>query len=220
MELDELKSSWRRLDQRVHELTLINRSLSIDNAVGKARSRLAPLMIGAAAGALIGAAFAIVSAIYVGDHWDSPAALFAGSFLCLMSLAYASVHAVRLHLAQRIDFALPVIEIQRSLASLQRWEAWSFHAMWMACCLLPLGVLNGVAIALQGAALWSRAPAWLVANILVCLAFGAGPLVVYLVSRRRQGKLAARMETFLSSRTIVDARAAIAEIDEFAGNDR
>jgi hypothetical protein len=76
MELDELKASWQRLDQRVQELTLINRRLMVDSSVRKARWRLAPLVMGAAAGALVGAFFAVLSAVFIGDH---PARLPHGS---------------------------------------------------------------------------------------------------------------------------------------------
>lgn len=216
MELDELKASWQQLDRRVHELTLINRRLMMDTAVRKARWRLAPLVMGAAAGALIGGFFAVLSAISMFDHRGSPAALFAGGFLLVMSLAFFVVHAGRLNLAHRIDFTRPVLEIQRSLASLQRWEAWSFHAVWLVCCLLPLAVLNGAALAMKGAMMWERAPAWVLVNILVLLAFGVGPLLLYLGSRRRQGKIAERMDTFLSSRSIISAREAFEEIEDFA----
>ena len=216
MELDELKASWKQLDRRVQELTLINRRLVTDNAVRKARWRLAPLVIGATVGALVGAAFAVLATIFIFDHLDSRAALMAGGFLLVMSLAFFVIHAGRLKLARQIDFTRPVLEIQRSLASLQRWEAWSFHAVWVTCCVLPLGIMLSLAIAMQGIRLWERAPVYVLANALVWAAFGVGPLLVYVWSRRRQGKLAARMDTFLSSHSITSARAAIAEIDEFA----
>jgi hypothetical protein len=216
MELDELKASWQQLDRRVQELTLINRRLMIDNAVRKARWRLAPLVMGAAAGALTGAFFAVLSAVYISDHLDSPAALFAGGALLVMSLAFFVIHAGRLHLARRIDFTRPVLEIQRSLASLQRWEAWSFHAVWVTCCVLPLGILNGAAIAMHGARIWERAPVYLLANLLVWLVLGVGPLLLYSWARRHHGRLAARMDAFLTSHSITSARAAIEEIDEFA----
>jgi hypothetical protein len=216
MELDELKASWQRLDRQVQELTLINRRLLMDRAARKVRWRLAPLVMGAAAGAFVGAFFAVLSGVFIGDHLDSPGALFAGGTLFVMSLAFCLMHGGRLYLVKRIDFTRPVVEIQRSLASLQKWEAWSFHAVWVACCVLPLGVLNGAAIAMHGTAIWERAPGYLLANLVVWLACGIGPLLLYAGSRRRQGKLAARMDAFLASHSIRSARAAIEEIDEFA----
>src|SRR5262245_12818875 len=125
MELDDLKASWQRLDQRVQVLTAINRRLVMDSAVRKARWQLAPMILGAGAGAFVGATFAVLSAIFMGDHRDSTAAMFAGSFLLVMSLLFFAIHAGRLLLAQRLDFTRPVVEIQRGLATLQRWEAWS-----------------------------------------------------------------------------------------------
>ena len=82
--------------------------------------------------------------------------------------------------------------------------------------MVPLGALNAAVFAMKGTMLWDRAPGWLLGNILVCLVFGFGPLLLYLASRRRQGRLAARMDKFLSSHSIASARAAIEEIDEFA----
>lgn len=216
MELDELKASWRRLDNQVQELTLINRRLMVDAAIRKARWRLAPLVIGAAVGAFVGAIFAVLAAAYIFDHLGSPLALFAGGTLLVMSLAFFVMHAGRLNLAWRIDYARPVLEIQRSLASLQRWEAWSFQAVWVSCCVLPLSALNGAVITLAGEALWEGAPVYLLVNALVWLVLGLGPLLLYHGSRRRKGKLAARMNVFLGSQSIASARAAIEEIDEFA----
>lgn len=216
MELDELKASWRRLDQQVQELTLINRRLLIDAAIRKARWRLAPLVTGAAVGAFVGAFFAVLAAVYMLDHLGSPLALFAGGTLFVMSLAFFVMHAGRLNLVRRIDYARPILEIQRSLASLQRWEARSFQAVWIACCVLPLTALNGAVITLAGRAIWDGAPVYLLVNALVWLALGLGPLLLYHGSRRRKGKLAARMNVFLGSQSIASARAAIEEIDEFA----
>jgi hypothetical protein len=216
MELDELKASWQRLDQQVRELKLINHALVVDAAIRKARWRLAPMVLGAAVGAAIGAIFAVLSAIYIGDHLGSPLALFAGGTLLVMSLAFLVMHAGRLHLVRRIDFTRPVLDIQRALASLQRWEAWSFVATWVSCCVFPLGALNGAVLYMAGHHLWDHARGYLLVNAIVWLGLGLGPLLVYGWSRRRQGKIAARMNAFVGSQSIASARAAIAEIDEFA----
>lgn len=216
MELDELKASWQRLDRRVQELTVINRRLSLDAAIRKARWRLAPLLASAAANVLIGAFFAVASASFIGAHRDALVALIPAVVLLATSLAYLVVGAGRLTLALRIDFSGPVLEIQRSLAAMQKWEAWSFFAMWTGCSLLPLAMLFAIIIATQGVASWKQMPGVFVANAIVWIAAGVVPLLAYLVSHRRRGKFAARVEAFLTSHSVAQAKATLAEIDEFA----
>ena len=67
-----------------------------------------------------------------------------------------------------------------------------------------------------GVDLWERASGYLLANFVVCLAGGLAPPLLHYWARRRSGRLAARMDDFLLSHSIARARAAIAEIDEFA----
>jgi hypothetical protein len=216
MELDELKASWQRLDRRVQELTAINRQLTLDAAIRKARWRFAPLLASAAGNVVIGAFFALASASFIGTHRNALAALVPAGVLLATSLAYLVVGAGRLVLAWRIDFSGPVLGIQRSLAALQKWEAWSFFAMWVGASLLPVAMLFAIIIASHGVTPWERMPGVVVANAIVWIAVGVFPLVAYLVSRRRQGKLAARVEAFLTSHSIAQAKATLAEIDEFA----
>ena len=216
MELDELKASWRRLDQRVQELGAINRVLLVDAAIRKARWRLAPLIAGAVANVVIGAFFAVVSARLWSAHLDSPQILIAGIAMHALSVVFVVIGVGRLALARRVDFTRPVLEIQRALASLQKWEAWSFHAAWVGCCLLPLAIILAIALAAMGIQFWQRPPGWLLANLLIWLAVTAAPLLTYALSRRRKGRVAARMDAFLTSHSIARARATIDEIDDFA----
>jgi hypothetical protein len=215
MELDELKASWQRLDQRVEELTLINRRLVTDTVIRRARWRLAPVIAGAVANILIGAFFAAVSGSFWGAHLDSPPVLIAGIALHALSIVFIVIGVGRLGLARQIDFTRPVLEIQRSLASLQRWEAWSFHAAWVGVCLLAVAVMIAFAVATMGADFWHRAPGYLLANLLVWLAIGLAPLLLYIGSRRRKGRIAARMDAFLTSHSIARAKAMVDEIDDF-----
>jgi hypothetical protein len=216
MELDELKASWQHLDRRVQELTAINRRLSLDAAIHRARWRLAPLLASAAGNVLIGAFFALASASFIGSHRDALGALVPAVVLLATSLAYLVVGAGRLVLARRIDFSGPVLEIQRLLAAMQKWEAWSFFAMWTGCSLLPLAMLFAIIVATHGVASWARMPAVVVVNAILWITVGVVPLLAYLVSRRRQGKFVARVEAFLTSHSVAQARATLAEIDEFA----
>jgi hypothetical protein len=217
MELDELKASWQRLDQRVQVLTAINRRLVIDTVVRKARWRLAPVVLGAAANVILGAIFAVASAAFWTRHLDSPPAMIAGMALHAMSILFIVIGVGRLELARRIEFTRPVLEIQRSLAALQKWEAWSFHAAWVGCSLLAMAVVIAFAVATLGPRLWQHVPGYLLVNLLVWTAFGLAPMLLHIWARRRNGKLAARIDAFLTSHSIARARAMIDEIDEFAG---
>ncbi len=142
MELDELKASWQSLDRRVDELTAINRRLLTETITRKARWRLAPVLVGAVLNMIIGAWFALVWGKFWSAHLATPAVAVAGIALHLASVGLIVIGAVRLVLVLRIDYTRPVLTIQRSLATLQEFEARSFHAVWFACwVLLPAALV-------------------------------------------------------------------------------
>jgi hypothetical protein len=215
MELDELKGAWQRLDQRVQDLTAINRWLVTDAIVRKARWRLAPMVAGAVANVLIGACFAVAAGRFWTAHLDSAPVLISGIAVHVLGVMFIVIGVGRLALARQVDFARPVLDIQRSLASLQRWEAWSFHAAWAGCCALPVAITVSITMAM-GPNFWERASGYLLSNLVVWLALAAAPLLLYVISRRSGGRLAARMDAVLTSHSIARARAMLDEIDEFA----
>lgn len=216
MELDELKSSWQRLDQRVQELTLIYRRLVVDATVRKARWRLAPVIAGAVANVIIGALFALAAGKFWSAHLDSVPVLISGITVHALGIVLIVIGIGRLAHARQVDFTRPVLEIQRSLASLQKWEAWSFHAAWAGCCAVPLAIVISITMAGMGANFRDRMSGYLLVNLVVWLAIAVTPLLLYVVARRRGGAFAARMDAFLTSHSIARARALVDEIDEFA----
>jgi len=215
MELDELKASWQGLDRRVDELTAINRRLLTETISRKARWRLAPVLIGAVLNMIIGAWFALVWGKFWSAHLGTPAVAVAGIALHLASIGLIVIGVVRLVLVLRIDYTRPVLTIQRSLATLQEFEARSFHAVWFACWVLIPAALVAIVMGFAGVDLWERASGYLLANFVVCLAGGLAPPLLHYWARRRRGKLASWMDAFLLSHSIARAKAAIAELDEF-----
>jgi hypothetical protein len=215
MELDELKASWQRLDHRVQELTAINRQLVIDNAVRKARWRLAPWILGALANIAIGIFFAIASGSFWGSHLDSPPALVAGIAVHVVSILFIVIGAGRLALVRQIDFTRPVLDIQRTLASMQRWEAWSFHAVWIGICLVVPAIMVAIAMLAMDHGAWERVPLYFVLNFVIWVAVAVVPVLVYAWSRRRQGRFATWLDALLASHSIARARATFNEIDDF-----
>jgi hypothetical protein len=216
MELDELKASWQRLDHRVQELTLINRRLVMDHTVRKARWQLAPWIVGALANIAIGLFFAIASGSFWGSHLDSPPALVAGISVHVVSILFIVIGAGRLALVRKIDFTRPVLDIQRTLASMQRWEAWSFHAVWIGICLVVPAIMIAIAMVLMNQGAWEHVPLYFVVNFVVCVAVAVVPVLVYAWSRRRGGRFAKWLDALLASYSITRARATFDEIDDFA----
>jgi len=216
MELDELKASWQGLDRRVDELIAINRRLLTETISRKARWRLAPVLAGAVLNMIIGAFFALVWGKFWSAHLANPAVAVAGIALHLASIGLIVIGVVRLVLVLRINYTQPVLTIQRSLAMLQEFEARSFHAVWFACWVLVPAALVAIVMGFAGVDLWERASGFILANFVVCLAGGLAPPLLHYWARRKPGKLAAWMDAFLLSHSIARARAAVAEIDEFA----
>jgi hypothetical protein len=215
MELDELKASWQRLDHRVQELTAMNRRLMLDNTVRKTRWQLAPWIAGAVANLAIGVYFAIASGSYWASRIGSPPALIAGIAVQVMSIVFIVMGAGRLALVRRIDFTRPVLEIQRTLASMQRWEAWSFHAVWIGICLLVPIIMIAIALLTIGLRAWERVPIYFVVNMVLWVVVAVGPVLLYLWSRRRKGRIAAWMDGLLASHSIARARATLDEVEDF-----
>jgi hypothetical protein len=217
MELDELKVAWQHLNRRVDELTAINRRLLSDRLTRKARWRLAPVLIGAVLNILIGVFFAVTWGRFWTSQLANPVVAGAGIALHLASIGLIVIGAVRLGLLGRIDFTQPVVAIQRALAKLQEFEARSFHAVWFACCvLLPAAVL-ALVMGFAGVNLWELASGYLLSNFAVCLAIGLAPPLLHFWARRRNGRLATRIDDFLVSYSIARAKVTLSEIDEFAG---
>ena len=138
MELDDLKASWQRLDERLDRLAAANLRLVTDAQVRQARWRLWPVFVGSLLNILIGGWLAGVFARFWLAHTDTVSALVAGVALHAASIGLIVVGVVRLLIVVRINYARPVVTIQRSLALLDAWEVRSFYWAWLACWLLFL----------------------------------------------------------------------------------
>jgi hypothetical protein len=217
MELDELKASWQRLDRRVEELTALNRRWVTLAVTRKVRWRLAPVLIGSVLNVVAGLAFTVFCGAFWTAHLDKPSVVVAGMILHVAGIGLIVIGAVRAALVLRVDYARPVLEIQRSLANLQRWEAQSFFAAWFGSWIVVSAAIIVAVATLTGVDLWRITPSYVLLSFAVSLAGGLLPLLLHRVARRRGGRLAAWFDSFLLDRNVARARAVLAEIDEFAG---
>jgi hypothetical protein len=214
-ELDDLKRAWQSLDRRVERQEAQSRQRGTQERRARARSGLRPLVIGQLIQAALGLAFALAFASFWVDHLDTPHLAICGALLhayAVMLLAFA----VRdLAMIKRIDYAAPVLEIQKRLANLRAWRLRAGLWFAVAGCFMwtPLLIL---AFYWMGVDLWVVKPVmvWLyVASSFACL----GLSYALLRFSRRPGKerLAKALHDSSVGRSLARALAAVAEVERF-----
>lgn len=216
MELDELKTSWQNLDRRLSRLNEINLALITDAQRRKARWRLLPVAAGAALNVAIGAWLIGVFARFWSSHLDAPSAVVSGIALHAASIGLVVVGVVQLVIVAHINFAQPVLAMQRHLALLETWEARSFRWSWLAAWLLMPAVLVATCMAVAGVDLWERAPGVVLINVAVAAGVALLSGVFHRLAQRPGARAGAWLERLLTNHSIQRAKSALAEIDRFA----
>ncbi|GAA0712700.1 hypothetical protein GCM10009105_15530 [Dokdonella soli] len=120
MELDDLKLAWQTLDRRLQQQNALGLQLFRDGRVDKARRGLRPLVWGQAIQMLIGVLGSFWFAPFWVAHRHEPWLLLAGLVMhvyCLGLIVFGAVMQARI---ARIDYAAPVLAIQRQLLTLRR----------------------------------------------------------------------------------------------------
>jgi len=120
MELDELKHAWKTLDRRLEQQNALGLQLLRDGRLERAQRGLRPLVWGQAIQMLIGGAGALLFAPIWIAYRHEPAVLLAGLVMhayCLGLIAFGIVMQAKI---ARIDYAAPVLAIQRQLLDLRR----------------------------------------------------------------------------------------------------
>ena len=120
MELDEMKSAWQSLHRRLDEQHALNLQLFRDSKLDKARRRLRPLLVGQAIQASIGTLLAFGGAMFWTTRLHLPYLFVCGLLVHAYGLLLIAFAARTLYLVQRIDYAAPVMLIQRRLADQDR----------------------------------------------------------------------------------------------------
>ncbi len=119
-ELDELRRAWRTLDGRLQRQNALQFALLQSEHVGRARSRLRPLLFGQCLSMLFGIALILLGVKTWNAHVGTPHLLLAGLLLHVAGVATVAAAAHVCALIMRIDHAVPVLELQRRLARLRR----------------------------------------------------------------------------------------------------
>jgi hypothetical protein len=209
MELDELKQQWQALDRKLDRSVALNLRLLTETRTRRGKLRLLPMLLLQPLQLAIGFALTIYCARFWITHNDDIALLVSGLALHAFGIALVIDAIVRILLIARINFAAPVVTIQRYLAYLRHWEIRSFKWGWMLVWALIPAMLIVTAKALANVDLWTQA------SVVVLWTTGGsavGMAASYLFDRRATG----RWPNLYVGHSVASAQAALDEIDSFA----
>jgi hypothetical protein len=138
MELDDLKTAWQTLDRRLDAQTALNLHIFKDGKLEKARRGLRPLAWGQALQILCGVGLIALSVPFWSAHLDVLPLLLAGISVHVYGVLMIICGGATISMISRIDYAAPVLAIQKQLGHTRRFYvrtnvglglAWWF--LWM-----------------------------------------------------------------------------------------
>ena len=212
-ELDDLKAVWQTLNRNLERQTALSLHQFKENKLARFRSGLRPLVVGQLLLLIIGVVITAVSAQFWVTHLGSPLLVTCGLLLHAWGIMFIVFAARDLLLIRRIDYAAPVIDIQKQLAELQAWHirAAIWHGFTGSVMWLPVIIvlLHGL-----GANVGSPKPqkiVWLVSTVAVCLLFNYGLMRL----ARTSGKCGQALRRSWIGSAVIRAQAALDEIAQF-----
>lgn len=177
MELDEMKQAWQALDRRLAKQQAIDLGLYRDRRMDRLRQRLRPLAWWTMAQIPLGIALMLWGIRFWSTHIGDARSVACGIVVQLFGLLSVMFPGRTLAMVLRIDYAAPVLEIQRRIADLRAWRvkveapvsAVIGSLIWIpALLMLAQSQVDGL-----GWNLWDHARPglvrWLVLSVLVSL---------------------------------------------------
>jgi hypothetical protein len=222
IELDDLKSAWRKLDARLASLESLGVDLLRERRAGERSKRtrasiraLWPLALGQIVQFAIGAAVILFAAIWWSSNLDRAHLVACGMFLHATGIWMAASAGYELALLAGLRWTMPVLDLQKRLAQLRQWRTRnSFIFVWIGCFAWVPMLLIGFAEA--GVDLWQHKP--LVVASWFGSAFVSAALFWAAIRAFRAGrfrKLAAALRIDAAGQSIRRAELALADVARF-----
>ena len=123
MELDELKQAWRTLGEQLARQQDLQGQLLREQRLQHVRGRLRPLLWGQALQLLLGIGLIVLGVACWTRNLEIPGLLASGVLVHAFGVMTAVMAALTIVLAAGIDYAAPVLRIQKRLAMLLRLQA-------------------------------------------------------------------------------------------------
>jgi hypothetical protein len=216
MELDELKSAWQALDRRMQKESALNLHIFVERKLDKVSARLRRFYWVKIVQILFGDALIYFGIVCAMRYVTVPHLFVCSVFMLLYGALVVVLGGVTLGRISRIDYAAPVVDIQKRVNALHR-----AHILANLCAGVPWWFLWIAIFTLEvkgnlGVDLFVTAPAF----IRVSVAIGAAGLFItlWLYRRARDARhqhTASMLDKAGTPRSLRDAKKALDEIARF-----
>ena len=143
MELDDLKSAWQALDARLARQDRLQLQLLRERSFDRARRNLRPLYAGMALQAVLGIGLVVLGVACWRQNLHLPGLLAAGIVLHAFGVLNVAFAGIVAGLATTLDYAAPVLAIQKRLRLLLRMQLLNSNLCgtpwWVMWVLVVLG---------------------------------------------------------------------------------
>ena len=169
MELDELKSAWQVLDQRLRRNDALQFELLREHKLDQVRKGLRPLYFGQTVQFLLGIGLIALGVACWSRNPDVPGLLATGIVLHAFGVLTAVMAGLTMGLARSVDYATPVVAIQKQMARLLKFHTLNANlcgAPWWIMWVLVVAGFAGLGEVDPGAG----TPAWISISLAVGVA--------------------------------------------------
>ncbi len=219
MELDDLKAAWQTLDRRLESQAALNLHIFKDAKLDKARRGLRPLAWGQAIQMLCGVALIPVAVGFWSAHPDVAHLLIAGLIVHVYGVLMIICGGATVGLIRRIDYAAPVLVIQKQLGQLRRFYIRTNIGLGLAWWFFWMPLLMMFFMATFGVDLYANAP-----SVIYCgTAIGVAGLLLTWTFHRwsrhpSRPRMAQMMQDSVAGTGLKKAQAVLDEIARFEQN--
>lgn len=157
MELDDLKQAWQDLDRKLDRQYSLDLLRFREERGRKMKSGLRPLVWGQALQILFGAAVLLLG-VDVWSNANTAHMIAIGVIVHVYGVAMIACGGMVLGMAAAVDYAAPVLDIQKQLARLRNFYVRTGSTLGLAWWLLWIPVVAALLMSLFGADLYLKAP--------------------------------------------------------------
>jgi hypothetical protein len=214
MNFEEMQQQWTAQDQTPDPVIQINLGELRGSHVYAAATALQRLTRSLGLELVVNAIVMLVLSSFVSNHLREPRFLAPALLLHGCAIALVAANIRQLVLLRRVDYAGPIVAMQRTLATLRlsriRTTKWTFVVaplLWVPMLITGLRGLLGVD------AYWFLDAGWIAVNIL----FGVAviPLTLWLARLFRGSRLLQRIADSFAGQSLNDAKAFLDQVARF-----